>query len=307
MKDKMRSRKVNNKQREQHPFDSDFSYSGADNTVMRNKSKPRVIKDSHTRKVISNLEIIAEGMRPVREVVLDFINIYALKINISCQYNMNEVRKMNLDNIISKYDKKEIKLFDEAFEELSIATTAKGENVLGYLFYKYNLLSSKYDQVYTDTVLYTKTILQDKTMSKYYTCGSLKDIKTSIQENGMISLLNAFCGFGSFPIMIANILKKRELSKYIKFYFIKAGDIDINMVMCCYINCFLLGFPALIYRADLIHDKRYNTYNEYGEDEDKWYTPDYYNLIESNNRRLMIPTAINNFKKFYITDNVFHF
>ena len=182
-------------------------------------------------------------------VYSDFVELTALAISNTCDFENRDKREKQYLNIIEKY-KEEAILFPHLYSEL-VEEMNKGFNdVLGSLFMELGLGSKHTGQFFTPyhTAQATARVLFDS-----------EQIDKQIEERGYISLCEPSCGGGAMVIAFAEEMHKNGYNPQQQLV-IECNDLDVKGVYMTYVQLSLYGIPAVVNHADSLTLSKYDTF-----------------------------------------------
>ena len=182
-------------------------------------------------------------------VYSDFVELTALAISNTCDFENHDKREKQYFNIISKYTE-EKKLYPALFSEL-VEEIDKGFNdVLGELFMQLGLGSKNAGQFFTPYHMAQAT-------ARTLFDGEQSDKKS--KEKGYISLLEPSCGGGGMVIAFAEEMYKNGYNPQ-KQLVVECNDLDVKAVYMTYVQLSLYGIPAVVNHADSLTLSKYDTF-----------------------------------------------
>lgn len=182
-------------------------------------------------------------------VYSDFVELTALTISNTCDFENRDKREKQYLNIIEKY-KEEAILFSHLYSEF-VEEMQKGFNdVLGSLFMELGLGSKHTGQFFTPyhVAQATARVLFDS-----------EQIDKQIEERGYISLCEPSCGGGGMVIAFAEAMHKNGYNPQQQLV-IECNDLDVKGVYMTYVQLSLYGIPAVVNHADSLTLSKYDTF-----------------------------------------------
>lgn len=199
------------------------------------------------------------------DVWRDFIVMYACALSNPVDKQHYDEREALYLRTIKKYNKQEQPLFSELAAHTVMALEENPEqDFLGSIFMSLNLGNQHNGQFFTP----------------YHVCElmaevSMQDSVLKIEKEGYITINDPCCGAGATLIAGVHAAKKR-LEKagynYQNHVFVVAQDIDMTVVLMCYIQLSLLGVAGYVKVGNSLTDPI--TTND--STENYWYTPMYF-------------------------------
>lgn len=199
------------------------------------------------------------------DVWRDFIVMYACALSNPVDKQHYDEREALYLRTIKKCNKQEQPLFSELVAHTVMALEENPEqDFLGSIFMSLNLGNQHNGQFFTP----------------YHVCElmaevSMQDSVLKIEKEGYITLNDPCCGAGATLIAGVHAAKKR-LEKagynYQNHVFVVAQDIDMTVVLMCYIQLSLLGVAGYVKVGNSLTDPI--TTND--STENYWYTPMYF-------------------------------
>lgn len=178
------------------------------------------------------------------QVFRDWIEIYALSIENSCEPKGTPVwekREQQYLSTIDKYQKQEILGFADLGGMLALALEDDMSDVLGAVYMGLETSSKVTGQFFTpDNIsrLVSKMMVEDM---------------ASTEE--IITLNEPACGSSGMIIAYAKALKEKNVN-FQKMLDVKASDIDFACVYMSYIQLSLLGIKAVVVRQDSLKGEK---------------------------------------------------
>lgn len=199
------------------------------------------------------------------DVWRDFIVMYACALSNPVDKQHYDEREALYLRTIKKCNKQEQPLFSELVAHTVMALEENPEqDFLGSIFMSLNLGNQHNGQFFTP----------------YHVCElmaevSMQDSVLKIEKEGYITINDPCCGAGATLIAGVHAAKKR-LEKagynYQNHVFVVAQDIDMTVVLMCYIQLSLLGVAGYVKVGNSLTDPI--TTND--STENYWYTPMYF-------------------------------
>lgn len=199
------------------------------------------------------------------DVWRDFIVMYACALSNPVDKQHYDEREALYLRTIKKCNKQEQPLFSELAAHTVMALEENPEqDFLGSIFMSLNLGNQHNGQFFTP----------------YHVCElmaevSMQDSVLKIEKEGYITINDPCCGAGATLIAGVHAAKKR-LEKagynYQNHVFVVAQDIDMTVVLMCYIQLSLLGVAGYVKVGNSLTDPI--TTND--STENYWYTPMYF-------------------------------
>lgn len=177
----------------------------------------------------------------IADVFRDFLEISAITISNSVDWNQAAKREKKYFELIKNYSKEELLKFAKILAELTMALEKEPSDILGEIFMELELGNKFKGQFFTP--MSVAICMAEMTLSDNYT--------KIINDNGYLTINEPACGAGATIIAFALALKNRGYN-YQQQMLLTAQDLDIKAVHMCYIQCSLLGIPGQILHCNTL-------------------------------------------------------
>lgn len=231
-------------------------------------------------KTIKNAEFlktfqILSYMHSKWDVWRDFIFMTACSISNAVSKNNYEKREMDYIRTISRYEKRDQRLFPKLFSQLIIALdNDPDQDFLGTTYTQLGLNNGNLAQIFTPYDVC-------KLMSRI----SLSNLLDEIKLKGYATICDPACGAGATLISAANEAKELLKKEHLNFqnHILMAGqDIDETAGLMCYIQLSLMGLAGFV----KIGDSLSNPISRNDKLDNYWFTPMYYSKIWTRRRSI---------------------
>lgn len=209
----------------------------------------------------------------------DFVVMSAASVSNVCDKEHADEREKLYQQISAKYRPNELRCFEKMLAETVNAMELNpDQDYLGEMFSSLNLHDEHNGQFFTPYNIC-------RMMSQI---GFGDDIKTKIQKDGWVSVLDPACGAGALLVAFANECWRHGVNYQTSVLFV-AQDIDFVVGCMCYLQLSLLGCPGYVVIGDSLAnpttciDGR-GLFPRPGQN--IWYTPFFFRA-EWNMRRLL--------------------
>ena len=170
-------------------------------------------------------------------VFSDFVKMCAISIYNS--FANSETLEKEYLRTINSYNKKEQELFTKLFAELIMMYEQSNEivDILGPIYMNTKSKDEKLGQVFTPEHI-------AEFMAEINVAND-EDLKTKIENDGFITVMDPACGSGGLVLAYAKALKKHNIN-YQSDLLIDVTDISDTCVYMVYIQLSLYGIPAIV-------------------------------------------------------------
>ena len=203
----------------------------------------------------------------------DFVVMLACAISNPVDKEHYDEREALYLKIIKKYNKQEQNLFPELAAQTVLALEKNPEqDFLGSIFMSLNLGNKDSSQFFTP--YHVCELMAEVTMD---------NVVQKVEKDGYISINDPCCGAGATLIAGIHAARKR-LEKvnlnYQNHVLVIAQDIDMTVVLMCYIQLSLLGVAGMVKIGNSLTEPITNKDSK----ENYWYTPMYFSQVWSMRR-----------------------
>lgn len=196
--------------------------------------------------------------QPMYRVFSDFceLSVISLLNRLELNQEKHDKRETRYTAILDAYRPEERKQFPEMFALTVLALEDRYQDFLGSVFHELNLHAHFKGQFFTP----------------YHLCRATASVnlnpdwvKSVVEENGVLRMLEPASGAGAMIIATAECLKEQGFD-FQNCLYVHAVDVDVRACHMTYIQLSLLGVPALITHGNSLSLEAW----------DQFYTPAYW-------------------------------
>lgn len=217
-------------------------------------AKQKPVPADHRRDLVKLIQKTART-HDVHRIFEDFLAMGAIAISNRVDLTQAEAREAEYMRIIKRYDRLEDRqAFAQMLGMLTLELDRNPEDVLGSVFHELELHNEYRGQFFTPwSVAY---------MMAEMTTGTPDQFAAMTKPHDFMTACEPACGAGVMILALAESLKRKGLN-YQQQLHVTAVDIDPKCVHMAYLQCSLLGIPAVIHLGDSLRMEFSQT----------WYTP----------------------------------
>ena len=220
------------------------------------KSKPGYIREG--QELIEAIKKLAYG-HSTWQVFQDFLELSAVAISNSVDWNNSDEREKRYLDIINQYQPAEQKMLADMLgiligEMQKASLMGKPTDILGQVFHGLELHNKYHGQFFTP----------------FHVCEFMGQVvldgseTAEIEKRGYISVCEPCVGSGGMVIGLAAAMATKGIN-YQQCMCVTACDIDIKCVHMAYLQLSLYGIPAVIIHGNSLSMEEWS----------RWYTPAY--------------------------------
>lgn len=204
------------------------------------------------------------GSKSMWQVFNDCVEVFALAFQNQFEFGKKrEENEERYQQIVKSYTEKEFEVILRIFAKLvDMAEENPFRDLLGDLYMQLEMGSSALGQFFTP---YHVSYAMAKSMR-------IEDVKSTIENQGYITVNEPACGGGATVIAFCEFLYKNDIN-YQKECVIVCQDLSRLTAMMCYVVLSILGCSAVVKCADTLRDPYTNWENERRKGSEIWTTP----------------------------------
>ena len=190
------------------------------------------------RKAIADEMRKVSGRHTIYQVFNDFVEMAATALRNKFDFVDRDARERRYLDIVGKYERKDVEAFPRMMGHLAMALDAGLEDILGAVFHDLELGNKYTGQFFTP---YNISYMMAK-----ITMHNLKGHPALQEPGGFITAAEPACGAGGMIVAMAHACMDEEVNFQHKLH-VMAVDVDPRCVHMSYVQCALLGIPAIIH------------------------------------------------------------
>lgn len=195
------------------------------------------------RKAIADEMRQVSGRQSLYQVFNDFVEMAAISLRNKVDYVDRDNREKRYLDIAGKYERKDLDAFCRALAHLAMALNESLEDVLGAVFHDLELGNKYTGQFFTP---YNVSYMMAK-----MTMHDLKGHPALQEQGGFITAAEPACGAGGMIVAMAHACMDQEVD-YREQLHVMAVDVDPRCVLMSYVQCALLGIPAIVHLGNTL-------------------------------------------------------
>jgi hypothetical protein len=216
--------------------------------------KPTITTPAGYRKEIASIMRKLSGKYDLHRVFSDWVEMFAIALSNEVDLGQYEKREARYMQIVKGYTREELNEFCRACGMLTLLLDLEPIDQLTKLFGELEFGNKHMGQFFTPwEVSY---------MMAKMTLAPQDGFRDLIADQGFITMAEPCCGAGGMIVAFAQACQDEGIDYHEQVH-VTAVDLDARCVHMSYIQCALLGIPAVIHRGDTLR-------LEFTE---HWYTP----------------------------------
>ena len=219
--------------------------------MSKTKPTPPNTPAGYRKEITSTLRKLS-GRHDVHRIFSDWMEMSAIAL-AKLDLNQAEAREARYMQIVKQYSREELDQFCKMLAWLVLLLEAEPRDQMTKIFEELELGNKHTGQFFTPWEV-------SFFMAKMTVAGG--SLKKQADDEGFITMMEPCCGAGGIILAFA-LACKDEAIDYQRQIHVTAVDIDARCVHMSFVQCALMGIPAIIHRGDTLA----NAFSE------TWYTP----------------------------------